>query len=643
MRRRARLLTFPALMIVAISLCGSLCQKNVIRNGERIPAEQAKRMDLREGDRAFSQGNYAKALKAYERYHSDFPRTENTPYVLLRIGRCYFHQQDCEAARMYFKDVLKKFPESEEAVEAAWGMARCAYNDGDCETACNYLEQYRPRAQGTRWEDMTMLMAECAVEEGHKLEAVRLYARELKKGESEQMRKEARKNAEKIIAKLDDESLKKLVEEYPAIFPGDFALLQMVRSAFDSQDYEKAAELLVRFENNYPDSTYYHELIELKETIERRVHVKPRRIGLLLPLSGKLSHLGEQSLQGAMMAAHIFDPGGVKWNPRLVIKDTARPGNTVEALVEELVKDDEVVAIAGPLLKSRAYRAASVANELKVPYISLSSGEDMVGKGEWVYQNHITKTEQVKVLLEHTVNNLKKKKFGVLYPDIDFGREYLAIFSREAPKLGAEVVNSAGYDLQTTDFRKEIRSLRRQGIQVLFIPDYHKRVAMIAPQIRYYLLRGVSLMGISNWHDPQLLEQTQPEDLEDALFTSAMAPEAKRPLFKQFTRNFKKEYGHEPGMLEIRAYEVVDVLVHLIDNYHIRDRIQLKDALDHVEDHPGVTGTITVDPNGKWRKPVYLLTIMEGEFIIIWQKVVEPEPQPEVKETTATTVTTQPK
>jgi len=627
MRRRARLLTILALMIVAVSLSGSLCQKNVIRNGERIPAEQAKRMDLSEGDRAFEKGNYQKALEAYQRFHSDFPRAEETPYVLLRIGRCYFHRQDCDAARMYFEEVLKEFPKSPEAVDAAWGMARCAYNEEDCRQVRDHLQEYRKRAEGRRWEDMTMLLAQCAVEQGDDIEAVRLYARELKRGETEKMRQDARKSAEKIIKDLDDDSLQKLVEEYPAIFPGDYALLQLVRSAFSGQDYEKSSDLLVKFEKTYPDSPYYHELIELKETVERRIHVNPHRIGVLLPLSGNLAQLGERSLQGTMMAAHIFDPGGIKWAPQLVIKDTARPGSTVEALVEELVKDDEVVAIIGPLKKSRAYRAAGAAQELKVPYIALSSGENIVHVGDWVYQNHVSKAEQVSVLLDHSVTNLKKNKFGVLYPNIDFGREYLAIFTREAEKRGAEVVASAGYDLQTTDFKDQIRSLRRKGIEGLFIPDFHKRVAMIAPQIRYYLLRGVNLMGISNWHHRELLEQTQPEDLEEAMFTDSMAPEAKRPLFKTFQRNFEDSYGRAPGVMEVRAYEAVDVLVHLIDNYRVRDRVQLKKSLDHVEDHPGVTGPISVDVYGKWRKPVYLFTVMDGEFIVIWQTVVGPVPE----------------
>ena len=140
---------------------------------------------------------------------------------------------------------------------------------------------------------------------------------------------------------------------------------------------------------------------------------------------------------------------------------------------------------------------------------------------------------------------------------------------------------------------------------------------MISPQIRYCRLTKVKLLGINGWHSEELLTQTQPEDLEGAVFTDAFAPEARRPGFNSFTRRFQGEYNEWPGLLEAQAYEAVDLLLYLIQTYHVRDRKQLKQALDHVKDFPGVLGLITVDPEGKWRKPLYLFTIRDGEFYVI--------------------------
>ena len=76
----------------------------------------------------------------------------------------------------------------------------------------------------------------------------------------------------------------------------------------------------------------------------------------------------------------------------------------------------------------------------------------------------------------------------------------------------------------------------------------------------------------------------------------------------QFRRNYKKLFKHEPGIVAAQAYESVDLLLFLVRTYKIRDREQLKQAIDHVNDFPGVMGLINVEPSGKWRKTVYLFS-----------------------------------
>ncbi|NIQ94532.1 MAG: hypothetical protein GWN87_10185, partial [Desulfuromonadales bacterium] len=39
----------------------------------------------------------------------------------------------------------------------------------------------------------------------------------------------------------------------------------------------------------------------------------------------------------------------------------------------------------------------------------------------------------------------------------------------------------------------------------LFIPDYADRVGMIAPQLAYYGIEELPLLGINGWNSPDLL------------------------------------------------------------------------------------------------------------------------------------------
>ena len=98
--------------------------------------------------------------------------------------------------------------------------------------------------------------------------------------------------------------------------------------------------------------------------------------------------------------------------------------------------------------------------------------------GEKIYQNSLTKSDQIKILVEYAINTQKIKRFGVMYPDISFGLEYLHLFTQEVQKQGGEVVAASSYDTDTQDFKKPIRELRHKKVQGLFIPDSGKRIAI---------------------------------------------------------------------------------------------------------------------------------------------------------------------
>jgi hypothetical protein len=177
------------------------------------------------------------------------------------------------------------------------------------------------------------------------------------------------------------------------------------------------------------------------------------------------------------------------------------------------------------------------------------------------------------------------------------------------------------YDPAATDFREEVKALRKirktESFKAMFIPDSWLKAAMIAPQLRYYRLSRLKLLGINAWHDEKLLEQTQPADMEGAVFTDGIAPEADRLIFNQYARRFFEEFGERPGIMESQAYESVQLVLNVINRYRIRDRQQLRLALDHLEDYPGVLGSISVDGTGRFKKKIYLFMVSEGGFVLL--------------------------
>jgi len=612
---------FLSLIIACLFLTATgPCQRTVVRDGVRMAMEDAQRMDLARAETALTEERYDEAVARYDYFLQEFPNSRYTTLALVKTGEAYFKKGDLDKAEELFDEVLERFPKAPEAADAAWGRALIAYDEKDCGTVERVVLEYRDLSEDKRWDQMTLLLAECKKEAGASAGAFKYYGEECRSGRDQQMRGKARAGAELVVKNVGDEQLSLLADEFEDGFPGDLALFELIRRCVEADTVEEGKVFADLFVERFPESPYSPEFEKLRDLLERRLKVKPNRIGVMLPLSGPFSSVGERALKGIMLATKVFDEVGAIFEPDLFVRDTGGQA-LAEEIVEELVNESHVIAILGPLRSSVAERAALKAQELGAPLVVLSPGERLPMIGDMIYQNCLTKSQQARALAEYAVLGRGITAFGVLYPDDDYGGEFLRLFAEAVSERGGLVVASQFYDKEATDFRDEIKSLKKQKKQAkfkaLFIPDAWRRVAMIAPQIRYYRLTGVKLLGMNGWHAKELLELTQPEDLEGAVFTDGIAPEAGMPALNSFSRRFKKEFGKKPGIMEAQAYETVDLLLSVINRYRVRDREQLKLALDHVEDYAGVLGPINIEPYGRWQKKIYLFMVSEGDFILL--------------------------
>lgn len=610
----------PAIVAGSL-LMGASCQRTVMRNGVRVPVGEAQKLDLDQGARAMEEERYDDALAVYNRFLEDFPNSRNTALVMVRIGECHYRKGECGKARLAFEDVIDRYPAEPEAADAAWGLALCAYQDEDCNRVMEVLGAYRDLADGRRWDQMTMLNAKCALESNLIDKAFQLYGEEHRQGSDPEFKSVADKNAELLARRMEDSELEELAYANEGRYPGDLALLELIRRAVKDEDFERAEALVKMMKREHPRTVFRSELDDYESLVEKWSKVRFNRIGLLLPLSGMLGEFGQSSLKGAVLAAGIFEGMEPVLIADLIIRDTSGQEGRIGELVEELVDDEYVIGIVGPMRTGLAEQAAIRAQELGVPLVTLSPGENLPDMGDMVYQNCLTKSDQVEALAEYAVTGRDMRTFAVLYPGDDYGREFYNLFMTAVTDRDGEIKAALPYPLDATDFHdpiKELKDIKEQkNFEGLFIPDSWSRVAMIAPQIRFYELTEVTLLGTNSWHDPALWRSVQPEDLEGSVFPDGIAPDSDRLSYLSFYRRFRKEYDAEPGLVEAQAFETVDLLLYLIRTYRVRDRKQLKAALDHVVDHPGALGDITVLPNGKWHKRVYVFCVSEGETRLV--------------------------
>ena len=113
-------------------------------------------------------------------------------------------------------------------------------------------------------------------------------------------------------------------------------------------------------------------------------------------------------------ALALGEGSGVK----LVIRDTRGEPDGAAAAIEQLALDEGAIAVVGGVTNAEAERAAATAEELAVPFISLSKQEDVTDAGPHVFQNMLTAGAQARALADLFMGQRGMSRFAIMYPSV---------------------------------------------------------------------------------------------------------------------------------------------------------------------------------------------------------------------------------
>ena len=381
---------------------------------------------------------------------------------------------------------------------------------------------------------------------------------------------------------------------------------------------------------------------DLLERIEDEKDVRPGAIGCLLPLSGPFAIYGEEVLNGIQLGMAMFEETGGGPEIELLIRDTEGEPEKAVAALEDLVSNEKVIAVVGPLLSRTVVPAARRAQQLGVPMITITQKEGITEEGDMIFRNFLTPSREVRSLVQAAMFEMKKNRFAILYPDNSYGRYFMNLFWDTLDEMGGTVAAVESYSPNDTDFPDEIKKMvglyyprpaslvkkleevrtleEEEGeiysdepepiidFDVVFIPDNFQRVAMIAPQLAYYDVSGVQLLGTSLWQSPQLLE-TARDYVQGAVFPSGFFEGSGEPGVELFVKKYRMNYESSPGILAAAGYDTIRLLKYVMVYEDVRTRTGVQRGLLRCMDFAGVTGMIFFNSHGDLENEPILLTV----------------------------------
>jgi branched-chain amino acid transport system substrate-binding protein len=335
------------------------------------------------------------------------------------------------------------------------------------------------------------------------------------------------------------------------------------------------------------------------------------RVGAFMSLSGDTAQYGLSALNGIRMAVEEANAaGGVKgMRVDLVIRDTRSDAVETALVVEKLAREEHVHALLGEVVSSRSLAAARAAQREQVPMLTPSAtSPEITAVGDYVFRSCYTDTFQGKALARFAIGSLGALRAAVL---VDRDQRYsveLARYIREDfERRGGKVVAVQEYPDGESDFSVQLAEVGAAQPDVVFIPGYYMEVGLLARQARALGL-NVPLVGGDGWDSPRLTQIGGPA-LSGGFYSTHFSAEDPDPQVQRFVADYRRLFGTPPDSFSATAYDAARIMLNAIERAPSLEHAAVRDSLAATKDFPGVTGSVTFNPERDAVKPVVVVRI----------------------------------
>ena len=352
----------------------------------------------------------------------------------------------------------------------------------------------------------------------------------------------------------------------------------------------------------------------------KRIYIKPTRIALMLPFSGRLEKVAN-AIQNGFLYAYYQDPDPVA---DLEIINASSDPAEFNLQYEQAIQNGADF-IVGPIDKN-LIDLLQQREELEVPTLTLNYGNDDTGASQNLYQFGLSPEDEAEQIADYAQAQGKHHAI-VLVPDTDWGYRLQRAFSKRFELLGGQVVGSSVYPAKKNDYSTAIKNLlnlttsnhrktivqqvikeqvkfearRRQDIDMIFIAANSRQARLIKPQLKFHHAQDLPVYSTSHIS----ASNSNPDDdrdLDDILFVdipwmlnSRNSPDHKQisSLWPDSSQRFSRLFA-----LGIDAYRMIPSLRRLM--------INPTESIGHN------TGLLSVDKTGRVRRSLLMATYEKG-------------------------------
>jgi branched-chain amino acid transport system substrate-binding protein len=349
------------------------------------------------------------------------------------------------------------------------------------------------------------------------------------------------------------------------------------------------------------------------------------KIGGIFPLSGEVAVYGLEARNGVILAIEeINAAGGIDGKQLELVyeDDEGNPEKTVNAY-NKLVAKDKVKIIIGSLTSGCTMAITSKAQAQQVLLVApAATAAAITDAGDFIFRACFIDEFQGTVGGRFAAGELGTERAAVLYDngnDYSVGLKDNFIAAFEAG--GGFVAASESYTGNDVDFNAQITKIKAANPDVVYLPDYYNKVALIAKQLR---AQGIDapIMGGDGWDG---LTENAGDEVLNGFYSNHYAADSTDPKVRGFVAAYQAKFSSVPVSFAALSYDSMYLIRDAILAAGSLDSTAIKDALAAINGSY-VTGNLSFDANHNPVKSAVIVEIVEqdGALVSVYKTTVEP-------------------
>lgn len=343
-------------------------------------------------------------------------------------------------------------------------------------------------------------------------------------------------------------------------------------------------------------------------------------IGVNLELSGDYSAFGQSAMKGIDLALEqINNSGGINGNTIVLYwKDNQSSADRSKINTEELISQNKVIAIVGPISSLSTIKCSEVTEWLKVPQITPTGSNPKVTKdGNGNIRNYTFMTafpdpEQGKVMAKFALQSLKAyKAVSVFESTSQYSNSLRQSFESSFVSHGGEMLSTYSYQSNQNDYMDIILQVKSDNPDVIYLSGYYQEAGQFIAQARRLGI-SVPILGGDGLDDPKLCLYAGIQSLNNTFMAHHYIADNTDPVAKEFQYAFQRKYGQQPDAFAVLGYDAILVLSDALKRAGDRNPESVKNALENVKNVRTVTGPISMKPDHTPEKSIFIIEFKNG-------------------------------